>query len=174
MRELEPPHTIEHGELLGDDAVVAGRPPLGPSEHLGAGAPIANGDGSVHVAGEERVVGDDDDRHAAVLVDAAQDLDDLAGRGRVELAGRLVGEHDGRVVGQCDGDGHPLLFAAGELARAVAVPVGEPDLVEEVGGCLSPLVTRTSVESHRKLDVLDGRQVGHEVPRRLLPHEPDH
>ena len=53
---------------------------------------------------------------------------------RVEVAGGFVGEEDGRVVDERSGDGDPLLFAAGEVARLVAPPITQTDLVESVLG----------------------------------------
>ena len=55
-----------------------------------------------------------------------QQLQDAAAGGAVEVAGGLVGEQDRRPGGEGAGEGHPLLLAAGELARVVVAAVGEP------------------------------------------------
>ena len=68
---------------------------------------------------EPVVVGDDDER-GAVVVEAAEEIEDLApGRG-VELTGGLVGEQKHGMVGERAGDGDPLHLSAGELRGAVA------------------------------------------------------
>ena len=55
---------------------------------------------------------------------AAHEREHLGAGTRVEVAGRLVGEDDLRPAGQGPRHGHPLLLAAGELARPVPQPVG--------------------------------------------------
>ena len=79
----------------------------------------------VHLAagrcGDLGVVGDEDDR-AARPVELAEQLEDLAARGLVEVAGRLVGEDERGVGDEGAGDGDALLLAAGELGRLVGRP----------------------------------------------------
>ena len=55
---------------------------------------------------------------------------DLTGRHRVEVARRLVGQDQVGVGHECACDGHPLLLATRELARAVVDAVAEPDAVQ--------------------------------------------
>ena len=55
--------------------------------------------------------------------------DDLARLG-IEVARGLVGEDQPRLADERPCDGHPLLLAARQLARAVRQPVAEPDLLE--------------------------------------------
>jgi hypothetical protein len=82
--------------------------------------------------GRQRVVGDHQRRLAELVDHRPQELEDLSARARVEVAGRLVGEHDRGPRHERARHRHPLLLAAGELARAVREPVGEPDLVHQL------------------------------------------
>ena len=66
----------------------------------------------------------------------AQQREDLAAGGRVEVAGRLVGEHHARARDERAGDGDALLLAAGELGRAVGEAVAEADRLDQL---LEPL-----------------------------------
>ena len=63
-------------------------------------------------------MGDHDDGLAESLDRPPQEAEHLGAGDRVEVAGRLVGEDDVRPAGQRAGARHPLLLAAGELARA--------------------------------------------------------
>jgi hypothetical protein len=64
------------------------------------------------------VVGDHGDG-LAVLVQAAEEVEDRAGGVGVEVARRLVSEQDARAVDQSSGDGDALSFPAGELGWAL-------------------------------------------------------
>ena len=108
-----------------------------------------------------RVVGDHDHRLVVVVDRAAEEAEHLGARGGVEVAGGLVGEHDVRLAHQRTGAGHPLLLAAGQLARPVPQPVpqldGVDDLVEPVGVRAAPR------DGQRERDVLLGREGRDEV-----------
>src|SRR5262245_11084958 len=64
------------------------------------------------LAGDARVVRDDDDRLAAG-VHLVEDLQDLVARLRVEVAGGLVGQHQRRLHHQRARDGRALALPAG-------------------------------------------------------------
>ncbi len=59
-------------------------------------------------------------------------VEDEIRRGRVEVAGRLVGEQQARRVGDGAGDRHPLLLAAGKLARPVLGALLHPHIGEKL------------------------------------------
>ncbi len=59
-------------------------------------------------------MGDIHDRFAVVR-QTGECLKDFVGRAGVEIPGRFVGNDHGRIVGQRAGDGHALLFSAGEF-----------------------------------------------------------
>ena len=77
---------------------------------------------------EPVVVGDDDQRDAALAVELEEQLMHVVAGGRVEVAGRLVGEHGARRQHDGARDGDALLLAARQLAGLVleAVRRGRP------------------------------------------------
>src|SRR6478736_9422399 len=66
-----------------------------------------------------RIVGDDQDRLSELVVQAAEERQDLLRALGVELAGRFVEEDEGRIGDDGARDRDPLLLSAGELARVV-------------------------------------------------------
>ena len=94
---------------------------------------------------------------------AAHEAEDLGAGARVEVAGGLVGEDDPGPRGERAGDGDALLLAAGELRRAVAEPVAEPDGVDDR---VEPVVVGLAPgQRRRERDVLERGQRRHEVER---------
>ena len=97
-----------------------------PLHHATASTPwsttcaVDHADDAVGGAADREVVGDDQQRQAALDVEPAQQRGDLLGVGAVEVAGRLVGPHDRGVVDERAGDRHALALAAGELVGHVA------------------------------------------------------
>ena len=91
-----------------------------------------------------RIVRDHDDRLAVLVDRAAQELEDLGSRLRVEVPGRLVREEDRRLRDERACDRDPLLLAARELGRAMREPVAETDvrddLVEPAVSGFSPAI----------------------------------
>jgi hypothetical protein len=69
------------------------------------------------VGGDVRLVRDQQDGDAALLVQLLERAHDLLAGLRIEVAGRLVGQHQRRIAHQRAGDRHPLLLAAGQLVR---------------------------------------------------------
>ena len=82
-------------------------------------AAVGQEDDPVGVAGRARVVGHHDDGLAQLPDRPAHEVEDLGPGAAVEVAGGLVGEDDLRPPGQGPGHRHPLLLAAGQLARPV-------------------------------------------------------
>ena len=85
------------------------------------------------------VVGHHDDRLAVFVDRAAQELEDLPARRRVEVSGGLVREENRRLRDERAGDGDTLLLPARQLRRPVREPVGEPDVADQL---VEPAVLR--------------------------------
>jgi hypothetical protein len=64
-------------------------------------------------------VGDEDDGHAHLLLQAAHEVEDLSLDGDIERGGRFVGNDEGWSAGKGEGDDDALAHAAGELVRVV-------------------------------------------------------
>ena len=124
---------------------------------------------AVGVSGGQGVVGDHDDGLAEVVAGVAEEPQQRLSVPGVEVAGRLVGEHDLRSSDQCAGDGDPLLLSPGELGRAVAQPLAEPEGVDEL---VQPVRVRAaSGQVQREGDVLLCGEGGKQVE--ALEHEPE-
>ena len=74
-----------------------------------------------HVVGDfgdhAEVVRDEEDRHAALVAELAEDVEDLGLDRDVERGGRLVGDQQLRIAREGHRDHHALLLAAGHLMR---------------------------------------------------------
>ena len=87
------------------------------------------------LADHAEIVRDEDDRHAAALLQAPQQREDLRLDGDVERRGRLVGDQDLRVAGERDRDYDALAHAAGKLVRVAREAfrrIGDAELGEQV------------------------------------------
>ena len=69
------------------------------------------------VTGHARIVGDENDGDALLLVEPLEHLEDLLARARIEVPRRLVREEHLGAVDERARDGDALLLAAGELGR---------------------------------------------------------
>ena len=114
-------------------------------------------------------MGDDDDGHSVLRVEALEHVYYLLAGAAVQVSGGLVGQQDRGLLGQRPGYAHPLLLAAGQLRRPVLDPVSQADAVQGVEGP-SPPVLPVAVE-HRQLDVLQRAQTGQQAVG--LEDEPD-
>ncbi len=72
---------------------------------------VAQCDDAVRVAGDGRIVRDENHGVALLFMDLLKQLHDLAGADGVEVAGRLVGQENAGLVGQAAGNGDTLAFA---------------------------------------------------------------
>ena len=91
------------------------------------------------------------------------EVEDLRARDRIEVARWLVGKDDVRSRGEGTGDGHTLLLATRQLARAVVEPITETDRGDHV---VDPLdVASLAAEHHREPDVLIGGERRDQVVR---------
>ena len=97
--------------------------PRRPCRAVRADPAVPDPDDPAGPRGDLGLVGDQHDR-AALPVQLVEQAEHVGGRGRVQVAGRLVGQDQRRVADQGPGHRHPLLLAAGQLARPVLDPVG--------------------------------------------------
>ena len=126
-------------------------------------------DHAVAARRDRAVVGHEHERRAVRGIEVEQELDHARAGRRVEVAGRLVGEQHGGPRHEGARDRDALLLAAGELARVVAEPRAEADLLEHrprAGARIAP-----AGELERQHHVLVRRQRRHEVEG--LEHEAD-
>ena len=103
---------------------------LGGGADLGHRPCVEDEDAVAHPERDAEVVGDHDETHPTVILNAPQKGEDLALGGHVECGRRLVSDQDVRVAGERGRDGNALAHPAGQLER-VAVNdafVGDPDL----------------------------------------------
>ena len=85
-------------------------------------------DDSIAAAGKPGVVGNDQERGTALLLNAAHQVEDRVGRLCIQIAGRFVSQHERRLHHQCPGNRHPLLLPAG-LRRAARFAGNRADKV---------------------------------------------
>ncbi len=88
-----------------------------------------------HVAHHAQIVGDEQHRHAALLLQLLEQLQDLRLDGDIERGGGLVGDQQVGLVGERHGDHHPLTLAAGELIGVgveALLGLGEADLAQQL------------------------------------------
>ncbi len=83
------------------------------------------------------VVGDEDQRHAALALQVQQQVDDLGLDGDIQRGGRFVGDQQARIAGDRHGDHHSLVHAAGELMgkrRQARCGARDTDLLQQLDG----------------------------------------
>ena len=83
--------------------------------------------------------GDEEDGHAALVAELAEDVEDLGLDGDVQGGGGLVGDEQLGVAGEGHGDHDALLLPAGHLVGVGVDPplgIGDADLVEQLDGPL--------------------------------------
>ena len=101
-----------------------------------ADPPVADDEDAVGVGGRLRIVGDEDDRLAALDARAPERIEDLGAGRVVEVAGRLVGEQEGRPGDERPGDGDALLLAGRQLVGLVVLLAGQVDQPDGVADAL--------------------------------------
>ena len=118
----------------------------------------AQPDHAVGHLGDGRVVRDQDDRLAQLLLQVDQQPQHALAGVEVERPGRLVAQQQLGVLGQRPGDGHALLLAAGKLRGEMVHPVLQPDQPQ---GLVD--VHRVAADLGDDHHVFAGGEVGHEV-----------
>ena len=87
------------------------------------------------------IVADEQVGEVALLLQVAQQIDDLRLHAHVERAGRLVQHHELRLQHHGARDGDALALAAGELVRIAVLRVGiEADLLQRRADARAPRV----------------------------------
>ena len=109
-------------------------------------AEVHDRDAVAHVAHEREVVGDEEVGEAELVLEVAEQVDDVGLDRHVEAAHRLV-EHE-QLRGQREGagDGDALELAAGELTRVAVAVVGvEADRAQQLDDPVSsrPCLSRS-------------------------------
>jgi hypothetical protein len=102
------------------------------------------------------VVGDHQQGRAFLDDLLAEQVEDFAPGGRVEVAGGFVSKDELWLGDEGAGDGGALHLAAGELTGQMVRAVAEPDSVEEVAD--AAVAGACPVEDQRQLHVLGDRQ----------------
>ncbi len=133
---------------------------------------------ALHVLGDDaEIVRDQDHRHAALLDEIGDEVEDLALDGDVERGGWLVRDQQVRLAGERHRDRDALALAAGELVRiGIDAPcrVGQPDAVEQGDRSVPRLRRRIVLVTPQRLGDLMADRV-HRVERghRLLEDHAD-
>ena len=134
-----------------------------------------------HVVGDfgdhAQVVRDEQHRHAPLVAQMAEDVENLSLNRHVERGRRLVGDQQLGIARERHGDHHPLLLPAGHLVRVIVDAIGrfgDADLVEQFDGTFSGFGPAGLLMEHDRLHHLrpDGE---HRVERshRLLEDHAD-
>ena len=114
------------------------------------------------------VVGDEEDGLRADLKLAGEPVADLLALHLVEGRERLVHQQHLRIVSDGAGDVHPLDHPARELARSLLLVAGQPEVTQQVGGCVPLAAGDPLGECH----VVDGPLPGqHGRPLRDEPEQ---
>ena len=132
----------------------------------------------LHVLGDDaEIVRDQDHRHAALLDEIGDEVEDLALDGDVQRGGRLICDQQVRLAGECHGNRDALALAAGELVRiGIDAPrrIRQPDAVEQRDRLASGLRGRIILVTPQRFGHLMADRV-HRIERghRLLEDHAD-
>src|SRR5881409_3240843 len=113
--------------------------------------------------GYSGVVRHDDDRLSELLVEAAEQVEDLLSGLRVELPGGLVRQEERRVIREGHSDGDPLLLAAAQLVGTVARTLRHAHELEQLLPAFRADRRALPREPQRQFDVFFGGERGDEV-----------
>ena len=134
-----------------------------------------------HVVGETadqiEIVGHDQNGHAALLLNLAQQRQNLLLDGDVERARRFVREQHVRILRKRDRDHDALLHAARELVRIHVEPalrIGNADIVEKRDATLPHgAEVEVGADAHCLGELSADGEDRVERARRVLKHDPD-
>src|ERR1035437_4741207 len=152
--------------MLRQSACMAAAMIISPKLKMGLLRRAAAGNGRCARAADVGLVGDDDDGNALLAIEPRQRLHDFVRIAGVEVAGRFVGEQQAGRVDQGARDRHPLLLAARELARGVALAVAQAEQLERR---TRPLDTRAGTRwpgggvEQRQRNVLERAGAGQKI-----------
>ena len=126
-----------------------------------------------HVGNDAQVVGDVNDGHVLLFLQAADQVQDLGLNGHVKSGRRLVADQDLRTAGHGDGNDHALAHAAGELVRILfvaALRIGNAHRFQDAVDLFPGFpALEALVQFHALLDLkadgFQGVQAGHRVLR---------
>src|SRR5579872_1237291 len=134
-----------------------------PSLFVGGDAAVLQtNDAAAHAVDDGLIVRGDDDRRA-FEVDAAEQLHDLGGRGRIEVAGWFVAQQQLRIVDQRSRYSGALLLAAGKFAGIHAALVREADQIQASRHLAHDVLGVRSGHLERESHVFPNRFVGEEL-----------
>ena len=135
-------------------------------------AGLHDGDAIADVGDDTEVVSDQDDGHADLGLQPAEQVEDVGLDGDVEGGGGLVGDQQHRVARHGAGDQHPLGHAAGDLVwigTERALGIGDPDHLQQFQRPLPGLALAQAEDGAHRLDELEAdRERRVEVAHRLL------
>ena len=138
---------------------------------------VHDGHAARHLGDDAHVVRDEDQRHAALALQRAQQIEDLRLDRHVERGRRLVGDQQPRVAGDGHRDHHALVHAARELMRKVAEPArrrGDADLLEQLDRATSRrLAIELQVQPQRLAELEADGEARIEARRRILEDHRD-
>ena len=88
-----------------------------------------------NLADDAEIMGDEQHRHAVIILERLQQREDLRLHRYVECCGRLVGDQELRPVGKRHGDHHTLALAARQFMRIggkALFRLADADLIEQL------------------------------------------
>jgi hypothetical protein len=140
-------------------------------------AGIEDGDALANRTDGADVVAYEHDGNAFLLLQVAEQAEDLGLEGDVQCGGRLVGEEDFWLTGKGHGDDDSLPLAAAELVREFAgggFGRRDADLVEKLDRALEGGVFRHAVVQNKRLtDLVTHLHHWVQAGERVLHHEGD-
>ena len=113
----------------------------------------------------------DDDYSSSFSIQLVESGHNFRSVFRVEVSGRFIGEKYFRIVDQRPGDGHSLLFAAGELSGCVVQPMPESNSLEGTFDPFFGSFGEGMAIQERHHHVVEGGDPGKQVKR--LKHKSD-
>ena len=99
-------------------------------------------------------MGDDNDGHVQLLLQRAQQIQNLGLDGHVQSGGGLVRNQQLRIAGQGHGDHHPLAHTAGELVGVLVHPLarlGNANQFQQLDGSFPGLLGIHPLVQHQRL-----------------------